>query len=163
MDNDSVATAKITVKHKIVETSVVVLDNASQTVKAGDSIKPILFKYENIDSIAVVGVPKGTIRWIRDIGAQTFTLAGAVDESLADGEYTVTVEVFGADNDSAATAKIVVNHLPVETSVEVVSNDSQVVTAGDSIKPIVFKYANMDSVAVLGLPVGSIDLLKEQG
>ena len=258
-ESDSVVTGSIIVKHKPMETSVVVESNATQTVKAGDSIKPVVFKYANIDSVAVSGeVPVGSIKLLKDENTQTFTLAGAVDENVDDGDYSVTVKVFGTDNDSSATATIKVKHKPlpmifelvegadeqtvtagnsiepivyyfrrvggmsmelsslplglefsedddsnilkiigtvdeslkdstytysitvmgpdtsavvtgtitvkhkhVETSVKLLDNASQTVKAGDSIKPIVFKYANMDSVAVLGLPVGSIDLLKD--
>jgi hypothetical protein len=147
-DTSAVVTGTITVKHKHVETSVKLLDNASQTVKAGDSIKPIVFKYANMDSVAVLGLPVGSIDLLKDKDAQTLTLAGAVDETLRDGEYTVTVKVFGKDNDSAVTAKIVVNHKRLPTVFELTSNNAvQLVTVGDCIDPIVYRYENITSTS----------------
>ncbi len=136
-------------------TTVSVTSNATQTVTAGDSIKPIVFSYAYMDSVKVSGVPQGTLTIAQNKNAKTLTIAGAVDESLSDKEYTATVTVYGPDNNATASAKITVKHKPLVTLIELVSgNSTQTVTAGDAIEPIVYRYENMKQITLSGIPAG---------
>jgi len=154
-DSTATATGKIPVKHKPVTTTVSVTNNSTQTVTAGDSIKPIVLSYANMDSAKVTGIPQGTFSMLQDKSAKTLTIAGAVDESLSDKEYTATVTVYGPDNNATASAKITVKHKPLVTLIELVSgNSTQTVTAGDAIEPIVYRYENMKQITLSGIPAG---------
>ena len=162
-DEKAEVTGTITVKHKPVTTTVEVVENAEQTVTAGDAIKPIVFKYAHKDSVKVTGLPQGSLKLSDDKENQTETISGKVLSTLPDGEYTISLIVYGSDNSATATAKIIVKHKPVKTTVTVVENAEQTVTAGDDIKPIVFKYAHKDSVKVTGLPQGDLKLSDDKG
>lgn len=154
-DSTATATGKITVKHKPVTTTVSVTNNSTQTVTAGDSIKPIVLSYANMDSAKVTGIPQGTFSMLQDKSAKTLTIAGAVDEGLSDKEYTATVTVYGPDNNATASAKITVKHKPLVTLIELVSgNSTQTVSAGNAIEPIVYRYENMKQITLSGIPAG---------
>ena len=162
VDSNTTATGKITVKHKPVKTTLSVTSNATQTVTAGDSIKPIVFSYANMDSVKLTGIPQGTLAIAEDKNAKTLTVAGAVNEGLSDGEYTATMTVYGPDNNATATAKITVKHKPVATVFELTSgNATQKVTAGSSIEPIVYRYENVTGVRASGLPSGVTGVLDQ--
>jgi hypothetical protein len=162
VDSNTTATGKITVKHKPVKTTLSVTSNATQTVTAGDSIKPIVFSYANMDSVKLTGIPQGTLTIAQNKNAKTLTVAGAVSEGLSDGEYTASMTVYGPDNNATATAKITVKHKPVATVFELTSgNATQKVTAGSSIEPIVYRYENVTAVRASGLPSGVTGVLDQ--
>ena len=137
VDSNTTATGKITIKHKPVTTSIEVVENATQTVVAGDSILPIVFRYQYLDSIAASGLPEGTINLQMDKSTKTITLAGAVKETLRDHEYTLKLDIFGPDNNASATAKVMVvapkSSSSVESSSSVVSSSSEASSSSEEV------------------------------
>ncbi len=129
--------------------------NLDQTATAGDSITPIVFRYQGLRKIGFTGQPKGiTVNYDED--DWTISIYGAPDETLQDKEYNYRLVVYSTDVDSVVVnGKITVNHKPAVTTLDVVENKSQNITAGDSIKPIVFKFSNMQYREVRGVPEGS--------
>ena len=98
--------------------------NANQTVIAGDSINPIVYRYnDNVTGLKLSGLPTG-FAGVLDSSARTYSIKGASEESLRDHEFTYTVAVTGVDSNTTATGKITVKHKPVTTSIEVVENAS---------------------------------------
>ncbi len=163
IDSDTEVTGKIVVKHKPTMTTIELVEGpAEQTVMAGSEVVPIVFKYANMTSASVEGLPSGEINIYKDKTNKTLTIRGAVDENLRDSEYTVKVYVYGADNDDSASIKIVVKHKSKETRFVLASGDSvQTVVAGDTIEPIVYRYENLESAEVSGLPSGLDAVLDE--
>ena len=129
--------------------------NLDQTATAGDSITPIVFRYQNLHKIGFTGQPKGiTVNYDED--DWTISIYGAPDETLQDKEYNYRLVVYSTDVDSVVVnGKITVNHKPAVTTLEIVENESQNITAGDSIKPIVLKFSNMQYREVSGVPQGT--------
>ena len=133
--------------------------NADQTVTAGNAIKSIVYSVMNVTKVNVTGLPAGLNG---SLSKSNFTISGTVADSLKDNEYVYTIAVTGVDSNTTATGKITVKHKPVTTTVSVTNNPTQTVTAGDSIKPIVLSYANMDSATVAGIPQGTFSMLQDK-
>jgi hypothetical protein len=155
LDNNASASAKITVKHKPAMIAYeVVGGNANRTVTAGEEIEPIVYSYKNVRNFKLSGIPKG-LKGELNGNEKTYTISGIVADSLTDHEYTYTISMTGADNDSTATGKITVKHKPALPVLELTSgNANQKVTAGSDIEPIVFKIQNVTEVKASGLPAG---------
>ena len=159
-DTNFVVKPVINVKHKPVVTTVEVTSNATQTETAGDSIKPIVFKYANIKSYSV-SKPSGFVVDV-DQSAQEITVRGLLDDNLNDQELTVKVDVTGLDNSATATAKITVKHKPAMIAYEVVGgNADRTVTAGEEIEPIVYSYKNVRKFSLSGIPKGLNGVLNQ--
>ncbi|WP_298772079.1 cellulase family glycosylhydrolase, partial [uncultured Fibrobacter sp.] len=153
--DSSVVSQTIAIEH--------VSGSLNQTVVAGNEIEPVVFSYENIRHISVEGLPKGLKKNL-DTLAGTYTILGAIPDTLNDKEYGYTVTFTGIE-DSVVTAAgtITVKHKPVATTVVLSSgNETQTVTAGDSIVPIVFSYENLKSARVLGLPEGDLTVSQDK-
>ena len=154
LQNVKVAVGSFSVVHKPVVTTIETVENATQTVMAGDSIKPIVFKYAHMQRMGVSGIPE-TVVYAVDTAAKTVTLTGSIPEDYGDVEFNVAITAKGADNNATAYATIKVVHKPKKTDVTLVSdNVTQTVVAGMEIDPLVFKYESIDSLWVEGLPGG---------
>ena len=158
--NNDTAFATVEVVHNPVVTSVSVYENETQTVTAGDSIEPIVFKFENIvgfEGKGITGFP-GSFKAEVDDATKTVIVFGLVREN-ADGPYTVKLSVKGADNDASAEATI--NVTPVKLKFELVEGSgNQTVVAGEAITPIVYQYDHMLSVHGSDFP-GGLEMKKD--
>lgn len=151
------AQATVEVTHKAVVTKIETIENATQTVTAGDSIEPIVFKFENVSKFGgLTGFPGG-FSVSTDNTKNTVTIFGLLDEDTK-GSYTVTYTVSGTDNE--ATAEATINVTPVTMKFDLVEgSDNQTVVAGKDIVPMVYKYEHLKSVKGSGFPA---DLQVEQ-
>ncbi|ACX75731.1 hypothetical protein Fisuc_2144 [Fibrobacter succinogenes subsp. succinogenes S85] len=156
-NNNDTAFANVDVIHKSVVTSVSVVENETQTVTAGDSIEPIVFKFENVVKIeSVTGFPGGFKAEV-DNATKSVIVFGLVSED-SKGPYTVKLSVNGSDNDASAEATI--NVTPVKLKFELVEgSDDQTVVAGEAITPIVYAYDHVKFINGKGFPA---DLKVEQ-
>lgn len=156
-NNNDTAFANVDVIHKSVVTSVSVVENETQTVTAGDSIEPIVFKFENVVKIeSVTGFPGGFKAEV-DNATKSVIVFGLVSED-SKGPYTVKLSVNGSDNDASAEATI--NVTPVKLKFELVEgSDDLKVVAGEVITPIVYAYDHVKSINGKGFPA---DLKVEQ-
>lgn len=144
------AQATVEVVHKAVVTKIETIENATQTVTAGDSIEPIVFKFENVTKFGgLTGFPGG-FSVSTDNTKNTVTIFGLLDEDTK-GSYTVTYTVSGTDNE--ATAEATINVTPVTMKFDLVEgSDKQTVVAGKDIVPIVYQYDHVKSVKGSGFP-----------
>ena len=149
------AQATVEVTHKVFETKIEVSENATQTVTAGDSIEPIVFKVEHMtELVELTGFPGGYEVYPEN---NTVYVVGKIKED-AKGSYTVKVAIKGADN--SATAEATINVLPVTMKFDLVEGSAtQTVVAGQDIVPMVYKYEHLKSVKGSGFPA---DLQVEQ-
>ena len=139
-----------------VVTAIRVLENDSQVVVAGDSIKPVTLKYENFIDLHYMDIPK-TLDPYNDPEAKTILLQGAIPEDFGDSTLVMSICVKGLDNNDTAFVKLVIKHKSGETKIEHVSGKTtQTVNAGDSIEPIVFKYELAMNALGLNYPEGSL-------
>ena len=154
-DTNFTVNAIINVNRKPVVTTVELISgNAEQTVTAGDDITPIVFRYANVKSYTVEGMP-ADLAMSRDENAQTITVSGTVRADLGDMEKTVTLNATGPDNNASASAKIVIKHKPARIVYEITSGSTnQTVTAGNAIEPIVYSYQNVKKFGLSGIPKG---------
>lgn len=144
----------ITVKGLTDVTSIKVIENEKQKVTAGKAIKPVVFKFEYAQDIEIKDAPPGNFGGASE-DESTFIVEGTVAENTKDGNYTIKVIAKGEVNNDTAFATIEVIHNPVVTTLSVVENETQNVTAGDSIEPIVFKFENAVDIGELtGFPGG---------
>ena len=156
-NNNDTAFANVDVIHKSVVTSVSVVENETQSLTAGDSIEPIVFKFENVVKIeSVTGFPGGFKAEV-DNATKSVIVFGLVSED-SKGPYTVKLSVNGSDNDASAEATI--NVTPVKLKFELVEgSDDLKVVAGEVITPIVYAYDHVKSINGKGFPA---DLKVEQ-
>ena len=156
-ERDSVVyNIELEVEHVPVVTSIKALGNDSQVVVAGDSIKPITLKYENITDLHFTDIPK-TLDPYNDPEAKTFLLQGAIPEDFGDSTLVMSICVKGLDNNDTAFVKLVIKHKPGETKIKHASGKTtQTVNAGDSIEPIVFKYELAMNALGLNFPKGTL-------
>ena len=134
-NNNDTAFANVDVIHKSVETKVYVIENETQSLTAGDSIKPIVFKVEHGSNLELTNFPGG---YVLKKDGNTVTIAGLVEEN-AKGPYEVVLTVTGADNN--ASAKATINVAAGIMSFDVIEgSDNQTVVAGQEIVPIVYQY-----------------------
>jgi len=152
--NEAFAEATVEVAHKPVVTSISVVENETQTVIAGESIKPVVFKFENMvdyEGEGISGFP-GNYQIVPDNENKTLTVTGKIKEN-SKGPYTVKLSIKGLDNNASAEFTIVVT--PVKLKFELVEgSDNQTVFAGKAITPIVYQYDHMLSAHGSGFPVG---------
>jgi len=146
-NNNDTAFANVDVIHKSVETKVYVIENETQSLTAGDSIKPIVFKVEHGSNPELTNFPGGY--GLKKDG-NTVTITGLVEEN-AKGPYEVVLTVTGADNN--ASAKATINVAAGVMSFDVIEgSDNQTVVAGREIVPIVYQYDHMLSAKGRGIP-----------
>ena len=146
-NNNDTAFANVDVIHKSVETKVYVIENETQSLTAGDSIKPIVFKVEHGSNCELANFPGG---YVLKKDGNTVTITGLVEEN-AKGPYEVVLTVTGADNNTSAKATI--NVAAGVMSFDVIEgSDNQTVVAGQEIVPIVYQYDHMLSAKGSGIP-----------
>ena len=140
-NNNDTAFANVDVIHKSVETKVYVIENETQSLTAGDSIKPIVFKVEHGSNLELTNFPGG---YVLKKDGNTVTIAGLVEEN-AKGPYEVVLTVTGADNN--ASAKATINVAAGVMSFDVIEgSDNQTVVAGQEIVPIVYQYNHVKDI-----------------
>ena len=146
-NNNDTAFANVDVIHKSVETKVYVIENETQSLTAGDSIKPIVFKVEHGSNLELTNFPGGY--GLKKDG-NTVTITGLVEEN-AKGPYEVVLTVAGADNN--ASAKATINVAAGVMSFDVIEgSDNQTVVAGQEIVPIVYQYNHVQNIDGKGIP-----------
>jgi len=126
---------------KTVETKVYVIENETQSLTAGDSIKPIVFKVEHGSDLQLDNFPGGY--GLKKDG-NTVTITEKVAEN-AKGPYEIELTVSGADNNASAKATINVA-AGVMTFDVVEGSDNQTVVAGQEIVPIVYQYNHVKDI-----------------
>ena len=145
----------------------------SQTVYAGDEIKPVKILYENtgLDEDAVpeysstnflenFGLSK---RWTKGPACE---IAGEMRSDIAAGTYKAYILVQD-DEGKFAKTEFEFTVLEKEKTLSLKWNESsgdvnQEVTAGKSITPIVFDYEGITSYSVSGLPSGLVKNIDEK-
>ena len=149
----------IVVKSGKARTSIkLVSEKARQEVLAGNEIEPVVFEFANVhvdeslSSFKFEGSLKGSFAY--SVEGNKLTCSGTVDENLKGGLYTIRIIAIGENNNDTAFANVDVIHKSVVTSVSVVENETQTVTAGDSIKPIVFKVEHGSNLELTNFPGG---------
>ena len=144
----------ITVKGLSNVTSIKVIENEKQKVMAGNAIKPVVFKFEYAQDIEIKDIPPGHFGGASEEDG-SFVVEGTVAENTKDDTYTIKVIAKGKVNNDTAFATVEVDHKAGVTSLSVIENETQTVTAGDSIEPIVFKFENFEKIEdVSGFPGG---------
>ena len=135
-----------------------VSEKARQEVLAGNEIEPVVFEFANVhvdeslSSFKFEGSLKGSFAY--SVEGNKLTCSGTVDENLKGGLYTIRVIAIGENNNDTAFANVDVIHKSVETKVYVIENETQLLTAGDSIKPIVFKVEHGSNCELANFPGG---------
>ena len=148
----------ITVEESKAETDIKVVENETQKVVAGSEIKPIVFVFKNVHvsggnfPFRDEGSLKGQFKYVPE--DNKLTVSGTVAENLEDGYYTIRMIVDGENNSDTAVASVEVTHKLVVTRVTVLENETQTLTAGDSIKPIVFQIEHGSDPQVKNFPGG---------
>lgn len=123
-----------------------------QSVMAGDSIEPIVFDYQKLHDFRVDNLPSD-LAVQKDTTSRTITIDGAVENVQRDKKYTFSLVAYLTERDSMVyNFELDVEHVPVVTSIKVLENDSQVVVAGDSIKPVTLKYENITDLHFKDIP-----------
>ena len=135
-----------------------VSEKARQEVLAGNEIEPVVFEFANVhvdeslSSFKFEGSLKGSFAY--SVEGNKLTCSGTVDENLKGGLYTIRIIAIGENNNDTAFANVDVIHKSVETKVYVIENETQSLTAGDSIKPIVFQIEHGSDPKVTNFPGG---------
>jgi len=135
-----------------------VSEKARQEVLAGNEIEPVVFEFANVhvdeslSSFKFEGSLKGSFAY--SVEGNKLTCSGTVDENLKGGLYTIRIIAIGENNNDTAFANVDVIHKSVETKVYVIENETQSLTAGDSIKPIVFKVEHGSICELANFPGG---------
>lgn len=149
----------IVVKSGKARTSIkLVSEKARQEVLAGNEIEPVVFEFANVhvdeslSSFKFEGSLKGSFAY--SVEENKLTCSGTVDENLKGGLYTIRIIAIGENNNDTAFANVDVIHKSVETKVYVVENETQSLTAGDSIEPIVFKVEHGSNLELTNFPGG---------
>ena len=133
-------------------------DNTSQEVLAGNEIEPVVFEFANVrvdeslSSFKFEGSLKGSFAY--SVDGNKLTCSGTVDENLKGGLYTIRIIAIGENNNDTAFANVDVIHKSVETKVYVIENETQSLTAGDSIEPIVFNVEHGSNLELTNFPGG---------
>lgn len=140
-----------------------ILENGTQSLMAGDSLKPVVMEYSNMPlDPEIISTLAGSFRSRNDIDHRKLTLEGVVNENVGDGTYTIKIVAKGPVSNDTATVTIKVTHKPMVTSIKHISGEqTQSVVAGDSIKPVVFKYENAKVIKPSGFP-GSGSIVIDQ-
>ena len=139
-------------------------DNTSQEVLAGNEIEPVVFQFANVrldeslSSFKFEGSLKGSFAY--SVEGSMLTCSGTVDKDLKAGLYTIRVIAIGENNNDTAFANVNVTREDAEAKVSVVENESQTLSPGDSIKPIVFQVENGSNPQLTNFP-GAYGLKKD--
>ena len=156
----------IVVKSGKARTSIkLVSEKARQEVLAGNEIEPVVFEFANVhvdeslSSFKFEGSLKGSFAY--SVEENKLTCSGTVDENLKGGLYTIRIIAIGENNNDTAFANVDVIHKSVETKVYVIENETQSLTAGDSIEPIVFTVEHGSNCELTNFPGGYV--LKKDG
>ena len=149
----------IVVKSGKARTSIkLVSEKARQEVLAGNEIEPVVFEFANVhvdeslSSFKFEGSLKGSFAY--SVEGNKLTCSGTVDENLKGGLYTIRIIAIGENNNDTAFANVDVIHKSVETKVYVIENETQSLTAGDSIEPIVFNVEHGSNLELTNFPGG---------
>ena len=152
---------KLKVNHTPARTTIKALANDSQDVVAGDNIKPIRLKYENITDLNFKDIPS-SLNTFNDADAKEILIQGPIPEDYGDMTIVMYVYAKGLDNNDSAKITFNIKHKPSVTKMEHASGDiEQTVNAGDSIKPIVFKYENAKNAKGSGFPEGTLEIVRD--
>lgn len=114
---------ELDVEHIPVVTMVKVLENDSQAVVAGDSIKPITLKYENITDLHFKDIPR-TLDVFNDPDKKTILLRGTIPEDFGDSMLVMSICAKGLDNNDTAFVKMNIKHKPGASSSSVAESSS---------------------------------------
>ena len=153
-NNNDTAFANVNVTRESVETKVTVVENESQTLSPGDSIKPIVFQVENGSNPQLTNFP-GSYGLKKD--GNTVTITGLVEES-AKGPYEIELTVTGANN-NAASAKATINVVIESSSSSIASSSSSEASSSSeqtteiaavAMNGVKFGYAN--NVLTVAMP-----------
>ena len=136
----------------------------SQTVYAGDEIKPITILYENTGLAENVVPEYSSTNFLENFGlskrwvGSRCEIAGEMRDDIPAGTYTASIVVKDADGKFAKT-EFEFTVLEKEETLSLKWNESsgdvnQEVTAGKAITPIVFDYEGITSYSASGLPSG---------
>ncbi|SOD13431.1 Por secretion system C-terminal sorting domain-containing protein [Fibrobacter sp. UWB16] len=142
-----------------------VSEKARQEVLAGNEIEPVVFEFANVrvdeslSSFKFEGSLKGSFAY--SVEENKLTCSGTVDENLKGGLYSIRIIAIGENNNDTAFANVDVIRKSVETKVYVIENETQSLTAGDSIEPIVFKVEHGSNLELTNFPGGYV--LKKDG
>ena len=123
-DKNDTAYATIVVKHKpaLVDLELI-SDNATQTVVAGESIDPIVLKFEGAPKIRAEGVPVGEFLFVTNPDNKTSKFTGKVSPTTVASEYKVSFIAQGDLNSDTVYATIVVQ-APSSSSIAESSSSS---------------------------------------
>ena len=136
----------------------------SQTVYAGDEIKPITILYENTGLAENVVPEYSSTNFLENLGlskrwvGSRCEIAGEMRDDIPAGTYPAFIVV--RDNEGKfAKTEFEFTVLEKEKTLSLKWNESsgdvnQEVTAGEAITPIVFDYEGITSYSVSGLPSG---------
>ena len=149
----------ITVNESKAVTSIRVVENETQKVAAGNTIKPVVFEFKNVRvsegnfPFKDEGSLKGHFKYATE--DNKLTVSGTVAENLEEGYYTIKIIAEGENNNDTAVATVDVTHnSSIVTKVSVLENATQSVSVGDSVKPIVFVMEHGSGANLTGFPGG---------
>lgn len=115
----------------------------NQSVKAGETIEPIVFNYNAIEEFKVSKLVPGLDVFF-DEEDHTIAITGTVDATVESGDYDYTVTVKDKDSkEHSLSGTISVEGLSNITKIMVVENETQKVAPGGSLKPIVLHFSNV--------------------
>ena len=113
------------------------------SVKAGETIEPIVFNYNAIEEFKVSELVPG-LNVFFDEEDHTIAITGTVDAAVESGDYDYTVTVKDKDSkEHSLSGTISVEGLSNITKIRVVENETQKVAPGGSLKPIVLHFSNV--------------------
>lgn len=122
----------------------------NQSVKAGETIEPIVFNYNAIEEFKVSELVPG-LNVFFDEEDHTIAITGTVDAAVESGDYDYTVTVKDKDSkEHSLSGTISVEGLSNITKIRVVENETQKVAPGGSLKPIVLHFSNVKFTEDMG-------------
>ena len=131
-------------------------EKARQEVLAGNEIEPVVFEFANVrvdeslSSFKFEGSLKGSFAY--SVEGNKLTCSGTVDKNSIAGLYTIRIIAIGENNNDTAFANVEVTREDAEAKISVVQNESQTLSPGDSIKPIVFLIENGSTPQLTNFP-----------
>lgn len=157
-DRKVIETGTIIVNHKKAKTTLEIVENGEQDVLGGDSIKPIILKYNYMLNPAATKT-LGSYSVMANAEKRIITIKGKVPNVHKDTTLIITVTAEGYENNASVDVKINVKHKQATTSITTLTNNSeQTINAGESISPITFQYTNADSLWTIGTLPGKFKL-----
>lgn len=122
----------------------------NQSVKAGETIEPIVFNYNAIEEFKVSELVPG-LNVFFDEEDHTIAITGTVDATVESGDYDYTVTVKDKDSkEHSLSGTISVEGLSNITKIRVVENETQKVAPGGNLKPIVLHFSNVKFTEDMG-------------